>query len=63
MLPRLGVSVNADPPAVVSAVSERCDRPPQAVFHALFGPPPASDADLLRLAHELDDIERQVTRS
>jgi hypothetical protein len=63
MLPRLGVSVNADPPPVVSAVSERCDRPPQAVFHALFGPPPASDADLLRLAHELDDIERQVTRS
>ena len=29
----------------------------------LFGPPPATDADLVNLAHALDDIERQVAHS
>jgi hypothetical protein len=33
------------------------------VAHILFGPPPASDPDLVNLAHELDNIERQVTQS
>ena len=31
--------------------------------HWLFGPPPATDADLVDLAHALDDIERQVAHS
>ena len=28
-----------------------------------YGPPPATDADLVNLAHVLDDIERQVAQS
>jgi hypothetical protein len=63
MLPRLGLAVNAAPPAVVAAIAERCDKRPEALQHLLFGPPPSSDDELVYLAHELDDIERQVTRS
>ena len=35
----------------------------QAVAHLLFGPPPANDSDLVNLARELDNIERQVAQS
>jgi hypothetical protein len=63
MTPRIGLGHDAEPPAVVMAVAERCGSPPQAVAHILFGPTPASDPDLVNLAHELDDIERQVAKS
>jgi Domain of unknown function (DUF4350) len=63
MLPRLGLGHNAAPPAVVQAVAERSGLQPQTVAHTLFGPPPASDSDLVNLAHELDNIERQVAQS
>ena len=63
MLPRLGLGHDSAPPAVVQAVAERCGLNPQAVAHTLFGPPPATDADLVILAHELDNIERQVAQS
>ena len=63
MLPRLGLGHDSAPPAVVQAVAERCGLNPQAVAHTLFGPPPATDADLVNLAHELDNIERQVAHS
>jgi Domain of unknown function (DUF4350) len=63
MLPRLGLGHNSAPSAVVQAVAERCGLNPQAVAHTLFGPPPATDADLVNLAHELDNIERQVADS
>jgi hypothetical protein len=63
MMPRIGLGHDAEPPAVVTAVAERCGSPPQAVAHILFGPPPASDSDLVNLAHELDNIERQVAQS
>jgi Domain of unknown function (DUF4350) len=63
MMPRIGLGHDAEPPAVVTAVAERCGSSPQAVAHILFGPPPASDPDLVNLAHELDNIERQVTQS
>lgn len=63
MLPRLGLDANAQPPAVAQAVAERCRLHPPAVAHTLFGPPPASDDDLVNLARELDDIERQVAQS
>ena len=29
----------------------------------LFGPPPATDTDLVNLANALDNIERQVAQS
>ena len=63
MMPRIGLGHDAEPPAVVTAVAERCGSSPQAVAHILFGPPPASDPDLVNLAHELDNIERQVAQS
>jgi hypothetical protein len=33
------------------------------VAHTLFGPPPGDDTQLVTLAREIDDIERQVARS
>ena len=63
MMPRIGLGHDAEPSAVVTAVAERCGSSPQAVAHILFGPPPASDPDLVNLAHELDNIERQVAQS
>ncbi|WP_102144831.1 DUF4350 domain-containing protein [Mycobacterium hubeiense] len=63
LLPRLGLAPNAQPPAVAQAVAERAGRDPAAVGHILFGPPPATDSDLVNLAHELDNIERQVAQS
>ena len=63
MTPRLGLGQDADPQAVTASVAERCGSSPQVVAHILFGPPPASDPELVNLAHELDDIERQVAQS
>ena len=63
LVPRLGLGPNASPAAVVSAVAQRYAGEPNAVHHILFGPPPSTDSDLLHLAHALDDIERQVTKS
>jgi hypothetical protein len=63
MQPRLGLSHDADPPAIVQAVAAHCATHPQTLAHILFGPPPASDDDLVNLARELDDIERQVAQS
>ena len=63
MLPRLGLGPDSAPPAVVQAVAEHCGLNAQAVAHTLVGPPPATDADLVILAHELDNIERQVAQS
>jgi hypothetical protein len=63
MLPRLGLAPNAAPPAVVQTIAHRCGLQPQAVAHTLFGPPPTTDADLVNLARELDNLERQVAAS
>lgn len=63
LLPRLGLPANAQPPAVVQAVAQRTGTDPQGVAHALYGPAPTTDADLVTIAHQLDDIERQVTHS
>jgi hypothetical protein len=63
MTPRLGLANDAAPVAVAQAVAERCGLNPQAVAHTLFGPPPANDPDMVNIAHELDNIERQVAQS
>lgn len=63
MVPRLGLGHNADPAAVVQAVSAHCGMPPQSVSHILFGPPPRDDTELVHIARELDNIERQVAQS
>ncbi|MCV7303493.1 DUF4350 domain-containing protein [Mycobacterium barrassiae] len=63
MLPRLGLANNAAPPAIVSAIAQRAGTSPETLAHTLFGPPPQSDDDLVNLARELDNIERQVAQS
>jgi hypothetical protein len=63
LLPRLGLGPDASAPAVVTTVAQRTAADPGYVAYQLFGPPPATDNDLLQLARALDEIERQVTRT
>jgi hypothetical protein len=63
MLPRLGLGAMAPPEAVVQSIAQRCGMDPQTVAHTLYGQPPAGDTDLVNLARELDNIERQVAQS
>ncbi|ORW64508.1 DUF4350 domain-containing protein [Mycobacterium saskatchewanense] len=63
LLPRLGLGPDAHPPAVVTTVARRIGADAGFVSYHLFGPPPATDHDLLQLARALDDIERQVTQT
>lgn len=63
LLPRLGLDVGAPPLAVATTVSQRSGADPGYVFYHLFGPPPATDHDLLQLARALDEIERQVAHT
>lgn len=63
MLPRLGLNSAADPAAVAAAVAARSGLHPLAVTHTLHGPAPATDADLVNLAGELDEMERLVAQS
>jgi hypothetical protein len=60
---RLGLGADTSAPAVVIAVAQRSRTHEESVRHTLFGPPPASDADLVQLARALDDIERQVAQT
>jgi hypothetical protein len=64
--PRLGLGVNAQPPAIIAAIAARSTGQPidpHNLQHNLFGPTPATDDDLVHLARALDDIERQVAHS
>ncbi|MDT5018518.1 MAG: hypothetical protein QOD39_4678, partial [Mycobacterium sp.] len=63
ILPRLGLANTAAQPAVVAAIAARCGLQPPALAYTLFGPPPGTDDDLVNLARELDNIERQVAQS
>lgn len=63
LLPRLGLNTAAPPQAVAAAVAARCGTAADSAGHILFGPPPVTDAELVHLAHQLDDIERQVAHS
>ncbi|HYO00642.1 MAG TPA: DUF4350 domain-containing protein [Mycobacterium sp.] len=63
VLPRLGLGAQSDPASVVVTVAQRIRYEPNVIDYALFGPPPADDAELVNLARLLDDIERQVADS
>ncbi|PRC60497.1 hypothetical protein C6A85_17990, partial [Mycobacterium sp. ITM-2017-0098] len=63
MLPRLGLGATAPPQSVIQSIADRCGMDPRAVAHTLYGQPPAGDTDLVNLARELDNIERQVAQS
>lgn len=62
LAPRLGLNAAAPPPVLVTVIAQRTGTQPEMLWHLLFGPPPGSDAELLHLAHSLDNIERQVIR-
>src|SRR5262249_29980259 len=61
--PRIGLGPGAPEPAVGTTVSQRTGADPGFGAYHLFGPPPATDNDLLPLARALDEIERQVTHT
>jgi len=63
LLPRLGLGVDTLAPVVLTAVAQRSRADAEWVRHILYGPPPATDTDLVHLARALDDIERQVAHS
>jgi hypothetical protein len=63
LVPRLGLGPSADQAAIVAAIAQRCGYDARVFGHILFGPPPATDNDLVNLANALDDIERQVAQS
>ena len=59
----LGLPRDADAQALVASVASRTGRAPNDVGAVLYGPPPADDRALVRLAGELDTVEREVERS
>lgn len=59
--PRSGIPPGAAPDVVVTTVAARAGRPGEDVGRLLYGPAPADDAALVRLAIELDTLEREVT--
>lgn len=60
--PALGLPRRAAPPAVVAAVAARSVRPAVEVGDLLYGAAPADDHALVRLADDLDALEREVRR-
>ncbi len=59
----LGLPRDADAAALVTAVSTRTGRPANDVGAVLHGPPVPDDPALVRLAGELDRVEREVGRT
>jgi len=60
---RLGLPRDAESSAIVETVSARTGREPAAVGAVLYGASPSDEAALVRLADELDAVEREVERS
>ena len=60
LAPRLGLSAAAGRTQIVDAIAAHSGTDPARLTHLLYGPAPATDDDLINLAHALDDIERQV---
>jgi hypothetical protein len=60
MLPRLGLVRDAPQDAVTGAVAARSRRGQQDIARILYGPAPGTDAELVDLARNLDELEREV---
>lgn len=61
--PLLGLPAGAEPGAVAVAAASRTGRSGSEVTALLYGPAPADDAALVRLADSLDTLETEVGRS
>ncbi|WP_410607861.1 DUF4350 domain-containing protein [Amycolatopsis sp. lyj-109] len=59
----LGLPRDADPAALVESVSTRTGRLPNDIGAVLYGPPVPDDSALVRLAGELDRVEREAGRT
>jgi hypothetical protein len=59
---QVGLPRGPRPEAVVDAVSSRTGRPAPDVHRLLYGAAPPDDAALVRLADDLDALEREVRR-
>jgi hypothetical protein len=57
---RLGLPRDAGPGEVVAAVARHTGRQEPPTHLLLYGPPPAGEAELVRLADELDALEKEV---
>jgi len=62
LVPLLGLPRRAEPPAVVDAVTGRTRRTGPEVAAVLYGAAPADDAALVRLASDLDALDREIRR-
>jgi Domain of unknown function (DUF4350) len=58
--PAVGLPAGATAEAITAAIAARSSRSAQQLHQLLFGSPPASDGALIRLAEELDAMEREV---
>lgn len=63
VVPLVGQGRGADPAAVTDAVAARTGRPAAEISALLYGPAPRDDSALVRLASELDVLERMVRRT
>jgi len=58
--PALGLTADAPPDAVIDGLAARSRLDRSAIAAIAFGPPPPTDIDLVKLARDLDDLEREV---
>jgi hypothetical protein len=58
-----GTSVTGAHAAAAAAIAERAGLPAAEVTALLHGPPPATDQDLVKLAADLDQLERKIHQS
>jgi hypothetical protein len=62
LVPLLGLPRQARPAEVVDAVAARTRRTPAELAALLYGAAPADDAALVRLANDLDALDREIRR-
>jgi hypothetical protein len=62
LTPVIGLPAGAEPPAVTAALAARTGRDESAISELLYGAVPRSDAALVTLASDLDDLEGEVRR-
>ncbi len=63
LIPLLGLPSGPDPPAVVDAVADRTGPVCRCARRLLYGAAPSDDQSMVRLADDLDALEREVRRS
>lgn len=58
---RLGLPASASPELVAERLAQATGDPPERLHALCYGPPPATDTDLVALATALTDLERKLT--